>query len=190
MENKLKVYPVMLPTQDKSAIHKVICNDDLYYIGSALNHLGSINQHLYLTSNREIEEGNWMHDKRDNYVGKASGHRMHPDYEKAHYRRIEATTDKSLGLPLIPESFIKEWVEKQGKIEYIYIALKDDNSGEVRKEGRGGEREVTVLPTKDSFTLDDMREAWRNGSNSYYKDEGTGEIIDLQTFDEWFSKTY
>ena len=39
--------------------------------------------------------------------------------------KIEATTDPSLNLPLIPQSFVDKYVEKQGKIEEVLIEMEE-----------------------------------------------------------------
>ena len=40
--------------------------------------------------------------------------------------KVEATTDPSLNLPLIPQSFIEKYVEKQGEIDEVMIEIIED----------------------------------------------------------------
>lgn len=174
MENKLKVYPVMLPS----------------------NNVPWEPQELYLVSNREIKEGNFYYHTITKTVEKAihcQGKSTHP------YPKVEATTDKSLGLPLIPESFIKEWVEKQGKIEYVYIRMEDkwDEINGIVPNGNpmlcqeGPNRTVIILPTKDSWNREEVKEIAR--AAFYYGIErwqAMGEGRNIPTLDEWFDKNY
>ena len=109
-------------------------------------------QHLYFVSEREIEVGDWfLSDGRlsksfppmynvekcididnewiyGNINGKDLGN--NPNFSL----KIEATTDPSLNLPLIPQSFIKEYVEEQGEIDEVMIEIEYKAGGRVESD--------------------------------------------------------
>ena len=161
------------------------------------------NQHLYLVSDEEIKEGDWYYTSLEHdrpwickcksidkskeywldghlkYVGGAQG--------KWGSYKIIATTDKSLGLPLIPESFVKEWTEKQGKIEYVHLSYCEESKNFWFKNLLAPE--VIILPTKDSFSRDEVKDidkAHKRYIIDSLKDKGKI----MLSFDEWFDKNY
>jgi hypothetical protein len=97
-------------------------------------------QHLYLVSDREIKKGDWfivqLYDITSTPM-KLSLEQVKTITDEIwvnqssivtcrhieNCSRVEATTDPSLNLPLIPQSFIEEYVSKQGKIEEVYIEI-------------------------------------------------------------------
>lgn len=83
-----------------------------------MNKMGYIPQQLYLVSDEEILVGEWAYDAvvRDIFTA-PTNIKITP----GHGGKIIATTDKSLGLPLIPESFIKLYVEKNGEIDRVRL---------------------------------------------------------------------
>jgi hypothetical protein len=83
----------------------------------------SFPQHIYFISNRKIKEGDHIHFN----VGCAAGIRQvdKEDCNDDCCFKIEATTDPSLNLPLIPQSFIEKYVEKQGKIDEVMIDINE-----------------------------------------------------------------
>lgn len=77
-----------------------------------------LHQHIYFVSERKIQEGDWMTD--GNAVYKAP-----PADAYIGLFKIEATTDDSLGLRLIPSLFIHGYIKEKGNINYVNIdALK------------------------------------------------------------------
>lgn len=136
---------VMLPTEDKSQIQYRDSDNKLlfYHNGVANNETVHLNpQHLYLTSDEEIKEGDTIIDIRDKQLQsnvRESNVAIYNDHES--YKKIIATTDKSLRkdiptlntmgkptiypqrLPQIPESFIKYYVEKQGKVGDVEVEI-------------------------------------------------------------------
>lgn len=148
-------------------------------------------QHLYLVSDREIKKDNWIWDKRDNWFGQADKP-MHPDYIKENYRRVEATTDKSLNLPLIPHSFIQEYVDKQGKIDKVAIQLYHRGGKELVSAPYN---EVIILPIKDSWNREELKTELKMAFAEGYlkaaqKYDPVETIHKVGTFDEWFDKIY
>lgn len=96
-------------------------------------------------------------------------------------RKIIATTDKSLSLPLIPTSFIERWVNEQGKIDKVRV----DNH-QLAQYATYVNNEVIILYIEDRIlTKEDMRLSWKEGMKNATMFHG-GSI----SFDEWFNKTY
>lgn len=90
--------------------------------------IGGNPQHLYLTSSRKIKEntntfkegfnGDWYYNsiyKSIQQIGDITSF----DF------KIEATTNPELKLPLIPQSFIEEYVKLNGEIKEINIEMED-----------------------------------------------------------------
>ncbi len=86
-------------------------------------------QHLYITSDGVINEGDWCTNKNLSepyqYIGRI------PDKNS---RRIIASTDESLNLPGMPESFINRYAEENGGIDEILVEFSDFDSEEYRTE--------------------------------------------------------
>lgn len=135
---KIKHKIIMLPTLGKSNIYKV--NNDLFcYIpGVEREPLNCENYHLYLVSDEEIKEGDWHWNSDDNSIRQA---KLNLGIKAP---KIIATTDKSIRnthqiidkeeninypyiepLPQIPESFIKYFVEKQGKVDSVEVEYEE-----------------------------------------------------------------
>jgi len=83
-------------------------------------------QYLYILSDDEKKEGDWCYisgdhlgrriDKWTDGIESFTGNGI--------WKKIIATTDSSLKLPLIPNYFIKEYCEMNGKIEEVMIEYK------------------------------------------------------------------
>jgi hypothetical protein len=126
---------VMLPTESPDS---PIIKTEGGFIINIFNDVNLGNhQHLYLTSDEEIKEGDWYLDTT--LILKNSL----DDLEEEIIGKIIATTDKSLMkqasvgkqldveafefLTQIPESFIKYYVEKQGEVGDVELELEKDN---------------------------------------------------------------
>jgi hypothetical protein len=147
-ENLLPSVPVMLPssTPDYVCIGGVakLSNGELYKVpfkpDRGVSLIGSISQHLYITSTRPAKDGEWIL-LNNNVIKKIEGI-SHEGVD----RKIEATTDPELtkgwiqdndpekksthtdivtmnGVPSIPDSFVEEWVRQKGQIKEIFIEM-------------------------------------------------------------------
>ena len=81
------------------------------------------NQHLYIISDDEIKEGDWIMIKDDNYIFKSKS-----DYSTEWKDRckIIATTDASLGLPQPSQQFIEKYIEEYNKGNVITDVLVEE----------------------------------------------------------------
>lgn len=181
---KLKVYPVMLAGEDDKG--PLLSLDARLYLSGKHPNPAFIRFNLYLVSDREIKEGDWAYSETIQVLTFAG-----EDTESGYsgYKKVEATTDPSLNLSLIPDSFIEEWVAEQGKIEHVYIRTQFEGPIGGKKEEyvllnmTGGKNEVIILPVKDSWNKEEMRvemlEAFNAGAYIYGDD-----------FDAWFKENY
>jgi hypothetical protein len=166
---------VMLPT-DRSPITLHSVSERLHFIGTMkedyINSTYHTPQHLYLTSDDEIKGGKEVYyiDKFTNKVTSSGG----AEYgEKQNV--IIATTDKSLNtliagggegnagmwklFPQIPESFIKYYVEKQGKVGDVEVEIFNPAGGMIGALKLTENNEIIIdIPAVEEkmYSRDDM----------------------------------
>lgn len=191
MENKFKVYPVMLSTNSYNGLGSLIVWRDVGIIQmikenssclhSEFNNTSEwIPQHLYLVSDKEIKKGDYYWNS---ITGKGYKNADNGTYDKI-FKKIEYTTDPSLGLPLIPQSFVEEYVQKQGKIEYVYIDMSQFGTPWLK----GNNHEIIILPTKDSYDRDEVFDVL-NAYRERLMTEETNSLL-FEDLVEWFDKNY
>lgn len=153
IRKKCKV--VMLPTKDKSQVclntyinNTHNCSNLLFNLVPTFNYedaksMGFEYQHLYITSDDEIKEGDWcwdeINDKIFQFIHFNSGvlHSNSHSQHEGQCQKIIATTDKSLkankikdlftqegenkfyNLPQLPKAFIKDYCKVSGIDEVI-----------------------------------------------------------------------
>lgn len=187
MTEKLEVYPVILPVDGGFYSYGSIMLDNrgpyLWLNRSeACNDYFHKSQHLYLISDQKIKLFDWAIS--DGVVVKYNGLHWYEIGDK----KIEATTDPSLGLPLIPQSFIEKYVKKQGKIDKVKIAYNNNRSinnrnGLVLTENK----EVIILPIKDSWNREEVKAVL------HARDRWLAEKLKSDRYypaNEWFDKNY
>lgn len=95
-------------------------------------------QHLYFICDDELKENDWFISDvpEPNEVLKCKGfgdyNSVYSDELSTHKMncfKIVATTDESLGLPLIPQSFVEDYVEAKGEIGQVKIKMELTNHG-------------------------------------------------------------
>lgn len=115
---KCKVH--LLPTDNVSNIW--LRKSQLMYSKGCSPMDESIPQHIYITSDEKIEEGDWMFHKLDKHPIKFDGDNS--GRFPYGYKKIISSTDKSLNLPQpsqeFIEVFIREW-NKDNKIEDVLV---------------------------------------------------------------------
>lgn len=158
--NLLKCKVVMLPTKGCSTLY--IGNNGKIYNQSQIPFSG--NQHLYLTSDREIKMDDWYIDNT-NAVRKCIVDDKDYWARRTNYKKVEATTDASLGLPIIPQSFIGKYVSAQGKIDAVNIEMEfgypdtpytGSYIPKLREDGT-----ITIHSIKDSWSREEVKELCR-----------------------------
>lgn len=121
---------VVLPTKDNSKFGKIYENNTFHFYTNENTFLDNLAncQHLYILSNEEIKEGDWIcYDSKDIYQFEKSNNSKSHDVVntlKEKYKKVMATTDPKLhkeGIPDIPIEFQQEWVKNpQEEIEVEY----------------------------------------------------------------------
>lgn len=170
------VYTLSDASENWSMTARTLCSDKSIYWNGLLEPM-----HLYLVSDRGIKERDW-------YICQLkvlqSSHLNHTMWSMP-IHKIEATTDKSLGLPLIPQLFIEEYIEKQGKINEVLIQLPDMAEASVMLKNYGDIRYAEVIiniKEKRWYEREEVREIARA---TYTKFAGLP-----SEFNEWFNKNY
>jgi len=110
---------IMLPTNNRKAKmftewkqSKLIFNSE-----SNISYNDCQYYELYILSNDEIKEGDWMYKDNKNYIIEIKQNTSGFIYKKGDFSwtgnmgKIIASTDNSLELPSIPESFIKAYIK-------------------------------------------------------------------------------
>lgn len=111
----------MLLTNNWSSLWEVTNEKEttLFYApSSSKNHERISYQHLYFISDDEVKKGDWslniISGTLTNWIG---------DSNTSH--KVIASTDPSLGLPLIPRSYIQEYVNSNGSITDVGLEMEE-----------------------------------------------------------------
>lgn len=175
LKEKMKV--VMLPSNKNGVIFKQFNNlyteNELQKSTATLEERKIIPQHLHVVSKRNPEAGEWR------YVYNTKTYRFYKlnpvttKLDETQELLIEATTDKSLKLPLISEKFVKKYAELNGidevMVDMLYsgmINTKGTNTVElIPKVDKNNY--ITITKVKENWTKKELEEVFRNinGSN-------------------------
>jgi hypothetical protein len=115
----------ILPTDKPSRLVKI--KDNLFYTTTE-NIPGGVYQHIYITSDEKIKEGDWLYHRASNKLFKYDGQGLCVEVEK-----IILTTDQELikdGVQTIDDEFL-EWFVKNPSCEEIDVKPMLSNNGRV-----------------------------------------------------------
>lgn len=137
--------------------------NDLNKIDKSNNNWTS--QHLYFISDRDIKEGDYFLSDYGSFVLRncEGGYSEYPSSLKDN-KKIEATSDPSMNISLIPQSFVEKFVESQGEIKEVMIEtilLHNLRGGEPEFETVVNTRKdntVIIHKIKDSWTREEVIE--------------------------------
>ena len=138
---EIKEYPSPIALYDDELFHKHSC---MYTLEKA------IFQHLYILSDDKIKVGDWITDTNKVYEA--------PEIDAfIGFKKIIASTDISLELPQIPQSFINTYIEEYNNdniidevnVEYIYY----NEEGSVRIN-MGNTINISLI--KDSYSREEV----------------------------------
>ncbi len=172
MFKKCKV--VMLPTNKKAQIH-IIPDGYMYKSVEVFIQASQAYKpyHLYITSDEEIEAGDWIYHKLDNKPIKFDGNKT--GGFPYGYRKVIATTDSSLErywklnetipLPQPSSSFIQKYVDEYNKGNQITDVLVEyeEISGKLLSYGRGftpSEIKPKINPKDNTITIKKVKDSW------------------------------
>jgi len=208
-KNEKKCQVVMLPTNDKESIIYKCKDDNTLSFKPVYQEYYKLPQHLYITSNDEIKEGDWYIDDTDAVRKSVT---CDKDYwsRRTDYKKIIATTDKSLGLldengkyivytHLIPqpsESFIQKYIESYNKgeiikdvmVEYSYKGQQyneEDTLNSLHARVNPKDNTITIRKIKDSWNREEVvafaYEAYKYGIQQ-------GQTPRPTTFNKWIEE--
>ena len=208
MESKMKVKVVMLATE-KSKIYRhdegfLWCSTTLEY--KKTTHASP--QHLYFLSNEEIQVGDYycaIGMRTDKHgINLCDTERLKEICNTMSFttKKVVATTDTSLNLPLIPQEFIQEYVESNGNIDEVFVEFKivaDDFINGKETEGRGtiwkNELAISkvkdtwnyiIIQSKESWTKDELIKYCKDAFNAGY--EFRSNVNSIVTFEKWLAQ--
>jgi hypothetical protein len=170
---------VMLPTNDDTTGTIIRHKANHSILNTIKNppthHEGGVQaQHIYITSNEEIKEGDWFIRLDSEIVQCELHHIKHMEKEsELSWRKVIATTDTNLGykerfngvyveeedtLAFIPESFIKAFVESNGTIKEVLVEYVGDYDelhkgwlADTIKLKTRPDNTIVISATKDSY---------------------------------------
>jgi hypothetical protein len=185
---------IMLPTNNKSHIYHTKVNNILGYVSGEVesdlqqfpNQTNTQNQHLYIISDDEIKENDYVYDWYNNKVYKATAVVIHNKkslgYE--YLNKIIATTDISLkifagkgdicdlyyNIPQPSQQFIEKYIEFYNKDEVItdvlveYEPIKKETGLRHTSSGLANsiyyEDELKVNPKDNTITIKKLKDSW------------------------------
>lgn len=152
----------MLPSDEKAHFGDIILTPDTKKL-LVFEHQNctEVAQHFYITSDEEIEEGNWCINSYDNRIWKYKLIPCPLPYwgNKDTLTKIIATTDTSLELFRISQQFIEEYIKEYNKgniitkVEVEYIADYESNSMSIGslKLKITSHNTINIKPIKDIY---------------------------------------
>jgi len=141
------------------------------YYGSAWKDMGDVYQHLYITSDDEIKEGDWCYDEKFKgifqYNEEIYSHVLHL------LKKVIATTDTSLtiphkhkelpdwNLPSPSESFIKAYIEAYNNGNVIEDVLVEVNIDLINEFSSGDTPTIFDIKLKNNnIIIKKMKDSW------------------------------
>lgn len=199
---KEKCEVVILPTKDKKS--RLIYSDAYHGTRNILVYLDKKSCrndrkhhlrkrfHLYVLSNEKIKKGDYYIDDI-NEVRKSITSDKEYWESRPNYKKIIATTDKSLNLYQIPENFIRHYINKynQGNIitevlvEYNYLGGLGGQY-QIKKLKVNPDNTITIHPVKDSWNREEVISLLECGMTLgiYYEKYGS-ELSPTEELEGW-----
>ena len=133
--------------------------DNIYLVNSgraATNAQDKYNfYHLYFISDEKIQIGDYYTIYDSMSIHKAGG--MNQQWYNEMCKKVVASTDSSLSLPMIPESFVKEYIETNGEINEVFIeTINIDNK--IIPVQEYSTNTIIISKPKQSWTKDEVVE--------------------------------
>lgn len=148
--DSLKCQVVMLPAKGTGAFAWTN-KYRLIYLNTNID----FQQHLYLVSDRDIKEDDKIYPISFHHIQTAGEDNL----DISIFKKIEATTDRSLGLPLIPQKWIEEiYVLSDGSIKEVSLdmVLTLDGLEPTLSYENDELGEVIILSIKDSWNREEV----------------------------------
>ena len=149
----------MLSTNEKANIVLLIeANQLIYNIDAMRNGISKTsNQHLYITSNEKIKEGDYCID-----AGELFGSYERTDTLIGPSYKIIATNDISLGLPQPSQQFIQKYIKEYNKGNVIANVLVEYEieTNVLFKVYESDPIKLKVNPKDNTITIKKVKELW------------------------------
>ena len=134
------------------------------------NYMDFINpQHLFITSDEEIKEGDWIYCANGNpRISKAKG--CFKYYICVKCKKIIASTDSSLNLHLLSKLFIDNYIEQHNEgnvITDVMVEFEDNSCEEWYGDDYEGEPiwveniDLKVNPKDNTITIKKVKDSWK-----------------------------
>lgn len=164
-------------------------------------------KHLYFVSDEKVKEGDWFiyRNKLYNefkesvtpsvttYIRKYPNNEVHEQFSEVYLsycKKIVATTDISLGLPLIGNAFIAKYIKFKGDIDEVMLNVESytettydggiDISYPVKKVSVRDDNTVIISPVKSSWNRNEVlyliEQAMKEGVNLTLRKEEFNEV--------------
>lgn len=148
------------------------------------------NQHLHILSDDEIKKGDWfINVLQDNTIYQNNIKNYNTD--KNYLKKIIATTDSSLELPQIPQSFIQYYVDQynSGKaIDYVEVEytsrifIPDGTLYDLKINNNT----ISIKPIKDSWSREEVEQILVNYTNDLLNQKYKGNTATV--INEWIEQ--
>lgn len=180
----------MLPTKEKAQLH--LHQTNLLFVSQIPqnpSHNEYASQHLYITSNDEIKEGDWyINSQNEPYLNRAGSSSFYDLYD--YCEKIIATTDSSLEviskginpvyekLPQPSQAFIQKFVEEYNggrKITEVMVEYEPDLPITCTSEGVRLYPNLKVNPKDNTVTIKKVKESWN-------REELENKLWEIRTF--------
>jgi hypothetical protein len=116
-------------------------------------------QHLYILSDDEIKEGDWYIKELFNTL-KYDWYKVVTERFPNDYKKIIATTDKSLDLPQPSQSFIEKYVEEYNKGNVIAEVLVEYETATNQVPNGTTIDWLKVNPKDNTITIKKVKDSW------------------------------
>ena len=174
---------VLLPTKNRSNI-QICSNDTLFWHDKPILSTKIGNGKLYITSDEEIKEGDWIYGNAFNNEIKQVLSKEDEIWFKNNkhcWRKIITTTDMSVKdivwnyLPKIPQQFIQRYIEEYNKgnvitkveVEYVQVPnqvfISEIDAPYVQFKVNT-DNTINIKPIKDSWNREEVIELCRNAA--------------------------
>lgn len=202
---------VLLPTEEPTRIYETIYGGLGLYDEEKTYAMPDKGRFMYIVNQDKLQIGDWYIWHNNNQVCKVEGelHILNNHIMNKQISKIIASTDKSLGLPSIPNHFIKQYVDlynKQYVIEEVIVEYKNTCCGRcdgITDECTGPNEVVLRLNDKDNtiylhtlrdnFSLEEVNDLLDKVLRAYRDDHlPRGEYPDYTIFEtlKEFKKKY
>lgn len=184
METKFQVFAISLPTRRfDEKTHLLWKNKNGQLLHTHISEKTDfIAQHLYLVSDGDDKKEGWrvcMMPDGAYSVAKPEA----PFNPFSH--KIIASTDNSLSLPIIPDWFIEEYIEKKREVGNIYISLDSEGKPDTTLIEGLLNIKIIVIPKKEEFSRLEIPEI----IHKFVNDVKLGPVV-IDKVKWWFNKNY